>query len=434
MKTNYDVTIIGAGPAGLMAAITAAREGLKVLLVERKSGISRVQRSCCSSLIMEPDTHGESVTLADNKINFPKNGFSVPYKGPCVPLVLAIRFSPSGNKLMFTQKGQPLAVSINKESLLDGLVQEAEQAGVTILNNTLALKAENAGDSVVVLLRQPDRDFDVVSETAIVADGVNSRLVENLGLNKLRKFFAQFHVVTCYMENMSCEYPPSWMVFIGKGQTPSGMGQLYVLPKPREDGSVVHEVTYGCPVIGENRIKSDLEWFIHEGTFSPWFKQARCVKTLSAVLRFHTPLSEPVAGRILIAGDAASFIEVYMQGALMYGFRAAKAVAGYLKSGSGFDEYTSFWKSTYGYNQPGAIEAATQAFGLHVLADDEINYLFSLTDKEQHPGYVNEFSDRDNLMRAILAHMSDIKRDRPELAARIHNLSSMSVEELLQVT
>jgi len=30
--------------------------------------------------------------------------------------------------------------------------------------------------------------------------------------------------------------------------------------------------------------------------------------------------------------------------------------------------------------------------------------------------------------------MGDIQRDRPELAARIHNLSSMSVEELLQVT
>ena len=434
MKPKYDVAIIGAGPAGLMAAITAAREGLTVLLVERKADISRVHRSCCSSLIMEPGTHGESVTLEANTIRFHKTDFSVPYTGPCVPLVLAIRFSPGGNKLVFTQQGQPLAVSINKESLLDGLVQEAGQAGVTIFNNTLALNAENARDSVVVTLRQPDRDFEVAAETAIVADGVNSRLVENLGLNKLRKFFAQFHVVTCYMENMTCEYPPSWMVFVGKGHTPSGMGQLYVLPKPREDGSVVHEVTYGCPVIGENRIKPDLEWFMREGTFAPWFRQARCVKTLSAVLRFHTPLAEPVAGRILVAGDAASFIEVYMQGALMYGFRAAKAVAGYLKSGSGFDDYTRFWKSTYGYNQPGAIEAATQAFGLHVLSDDEIDYLFSLTDREQHPGFVNEFSDRENLMRAIHAHMSDIQRDRPELAARIQNLSSMSVEELLQVT
>jgi digeranylgeranylglycerophospholipid reductase len=434
MKTAYDVTIIGAGPAGLMAAITAARDGLNVLLVERKSGISRVQRSCCSSLIMEPDTHGETVTLADNRIHFPHTGFSVPYTGPSIPLELAIRFSPGGNKLVFTQKGQPLAVSISKENLLGGLVREAEQAGVTIFNNTLALKAENAEGRVRVALRQPGRDFEVVSETAIVADGVNSRMVENLGLNQQRKFFARFHVVTCYMENMSCEYPPSWMVFVGKGHTPSGMGQIYVLPKPRSDGSVVHEVTYGCPVIDESRIKGDLEWFMREGTFSPWFRQARCVRTLSAVLRFHTPLAEPVSGRILIAGDAASFIEVYMQGALMYGFRAAQAVAGFLKSGAGFDAYTRFWKDTYGYNQPGAIEAATQAFGLHVLTDDEIDYLFSLTDAEQHPGFVNEFSDRENLMRAICAHMREIQRDRPELAARIQNLGSMSVEELLQVT
>ncbi len=33
---KYDVIVIGAGPAGLMAARTAAEDGLKVLLIERK--------------------------------------------------------------------------------------------------------------------------------------------------------------------------------------------------------------------------------------------------------------------------------------------------------------------------------------------------------------------------------------------------------------
>jgi len=36
----------------------------------------------------------------------------------------------------------------------------------------------------------------------------------------------------------------------------------------------------------------------------------------------------------------------------------------------------------YGYNQPGSIEAATQAFGLHVLDDAEVDYLFSLTNRK----------------------------------------------------
>ena len=433
MKAEFDVTIIGAGPAGLSAAITAARAGLRVALIERKTRIPSVGRSCCSSLITEPDTHGEQVTLVDGNICFKAADLSVPYNGPFVPLVQAIRFSPGGNKLVFTQGGAPLAVSINKECLLEGLVREAQQLGVTILENALAEKAENKGDMVTVTLRQHNRSFEIHSETAIAADGVNSRIVEHLGLNKSRKFFAQFHVITHYMENVSCPYPPAWMVFVGKGHTPSGMGQLYMLPKPRENGTTVYEVTYGCPITDKSAIKKDLDWFISQGAFSKWFTQARCVKTLSAVLRFHTPLAEPVAGRIVIAGDAASFIEVYMQGAIMYGHKAAQSIINFLQHGTGFDDYISYWKKTYGYNQPGAIEAATQAFGLHVLDDAEVDYLFSLTDGEEHPGYVNEFSDRENIVKALLLHFNEIKRDRPALAAKLDNFSKLSVEELLQV-
>ena len=433
MQAEFDVTIIGAGPAGLSAAITAARGGLRLALIEQKTSISHVGRSCCSSLITEPDTHGEQVTLIDGNICFKTVDFSVPYNGHSVPLVQAIRFSPGGNKLVFTQGGAPLAVSINKECLLKGLLQEAQQLGVTILENTLAEKAANTGDMVTITVRQHNRSFEIHSRTAIAADGVNSRIVDQLGLNKDRKFFAQFHVVTYYMENVSCPYPPAWMVFVGRGHTPSGMGQLYMLPKPQENGCTVYEVTYGCPITDRSAIKNDLDWFVSQGRFSRWFKNARCIKTLSAVLRFHTPVTEPVAGRILIAGDAASFIEVYMQGAMMYGYKAAQSIINFLQHGTGFNDYTSFWKKTYGYNQPGSIEDATQAFGLHVLEDAEVDYLFSLTDREEHPGYVNEFSDRENIMKALLSHSDEIKRDRPALAAKLDNFDKRSVKELLQV-
>ena len=45
MKKEYDLTIAGAGPAGLMAAVTAAQEGLAVALIERKTEISSIKRS-----------------------------------------------------------------------------------------------------------------------------------------------------------------------------------------------------------------------------------------------------------------------------------------------------------------------------------------------------------------------------------------------------
>lgn len=433
MEAEFDVTVIGAGPAGLGAAITAAREGLRVALIERKSCITAVKRSCCSSLIIEPGTHGEDIALNDGQILFKNTGFSVPYNGPFIPLTRAIRFSPGGYKLVFTQGGAPLAVSINKECLLEGLLREAQQLGVTVLENTLAEKAHNTGSLVCVTVRQVSRRYEICSKTVIAADGVNSRIVDHLGLNKERKYFAQFHVVTYYMEGVSCPYPPAWMVFVGRGHTPSGMGQLYMLPKPLKNGAIVYEVTYGCPITEKSAIKTDLDWFICQGRFSPWFRQARCIKTLSAVLRFHTPLAEPVAGRIVVAGDAAGFIEVYMQGALMYGYKAAKALISFLRNGTRLEDYISFWRKTYGYNQPGSIEAATQAFGLHVLDDTEIDYLFSLTDGEEHPGFVNEFSDRENIMNALLLHINKIKRAQPALAAKLENFGTLSVQELLQV-
>jgi len=43
---EYDVIVVGGGPAGLMAARTAAEDGLKVLLIERKKEVTEVKRLC----------------------------------------------------------------------------------------------------------------------------------------------------------------------------------------------------------------------------------------------------------------------------------------------------------------------------------------------------------------------------------------------------
>src|SRR5512137_2331975 len=102
MKDRYDIVVIGAGPGGLMTALTLAREGQDVLLVDVKKEIPQVNRCCCTALITEPNTHGDSVSIQNNNIHFEKNNFTVRYTGQWVKLEKSIRLSPGGKKLTMT--------------------------------------------------------------------------------------------------------------------------------------------------------------------------------------------------------------------------------------------------------------------------------------------------------------------------------------------
>ncbi|HPV70223.1 MAG TPA: FAD-dependent oxidoreductase, partial [Bacilli bacterium] len=43
---NYDVIVIGAGPAGLAAAISAEKNGASVLLIEREAKLGGILKQC----------------------------------------------------------------------------------------------------------------------------------------------------------------------------------------------------------------------------------------------------------------------------------------------------------------------------------------------------------------------------------------------------
>lgn len=76
----YDVVVIGAGPAGLLAAKQGAEKGLKVIVIERKRDISKIRRACCSHFVMDDGYAGETLQVTEGKIVFPRNGFEVRYE------------------------------------------------------------------------------------------------------------------------------------------------------------------------------------------------------------------------------------------------------------------------------------------------------------------------------------------------------------------
>jgi flavin-dependent dehydrogenase len=51
MPKEYDLVVVGAGPAELMATKTAGENGLNVALIERKKHIPEINRSCSMMLV-----------------------------------------------------------------------------------------------------------------------------------------------------------------------------------------------------------------------------------------------------------------------------------------------------------------------------------------------------------------------------------------------
>jgi digeranylgeranylglycerophospholipid reductase len=421
MSVAYDVVIIGAGPGGLMAAKTARQEGLKILLVEQKKDIARVHRTCAEALVTRPHCDGETVTIEGEKIVFHSNDFSIPYRGPWIEMKRYLRISPSGYKITIEREETPVGMIFNKEVLLENLLAEVEKSGCEIQNETIGVRAVNTEEGVTTTLQKNGVQSEVTSKIAIAADGVNSRITQSLGLNKERMFFGTPKVISYILEGVKPAIPNAFIMFQGK--TYRG----FFMPKaPRKKGDpALHEISG----FSEEKINT----FMTEGKVSSWFKDARVVKKTSAVMNFYAPIREPLAGKIMIVGDAASFIEVYVQGAIMYGFRAAKAAAKELREGNGLGDYVKYWQDSYEYHIPEKREEAFRtALGITNLMDEEIDYLFALMEPHKIKSYYDEFDAPRNLIAAIKKQIPRMKKERPELAAKIESVFQSTIEEIFE--
>ena len=104
MAKKYDLIVVGAGPAGLLAAKAAGENGLEVALLERKTDPTKLTRACAQTLTaMNQHWLGTIVRYnsRDKRICFPSDGFSFEYDGPYENLYSLRVYAPSGHKIDF---------------------------------------------------------------------------------------------------------------------------------------------------------------------------------------------------------------------------------------------------------------------------------------------------------------------------------------------
>jgi len=172
---NFDVIVVGGGPAGLSAAISAAQAGMKTLVVERgdypgtKNVMGGILYTKATSMVV-PDFWKEA-----------------PLERPIIEQRIAML---SGDESIMAGYRDPDwgVEPFNAHSILrvkfDGwLAKQAEKAGVMILTETL-VEDLLYHDGNVVGIRTGRAEGDLGAKVVIIAEGVNNFLAVKAGLAK----------------------------------------------------------------------------------------------------------------------------------------------------------------------------------------------------------------------------------------------------------
>jgi len=387
---DYDVIVVGCGPAGLMAVAELQEKGITVLGIDKKPRLDENVRSASGFFIDSQEMNGEYIQLEHLKgkttIAYTKCGFSLEYSRPMEGIHHTHIIVNSGSHFQATSRKKPLYHIFNPTTWLSDRYKRAKKLGVPFMTNTVALRAKEINGGVEVSLRTKGKTTSKTCRKLIASDGLQSRITRNLGLNRDRLVFGKGPTIEYEMINVDCPLDRGDIYITGENNI-GQPGGVIAVPSPRGKNAYRFETMSALPGKTSYNI---MEFFTKKSPFAKWFKKAEIVEKSGAIVEMFTPLKTPYLGNILVVGDAAAFAECLYQGATMCGYMAAQAIESELKGKTGFKDYTKWWNSSFEWNKdPKRMADYSKRVLFHrFFTLDEIDFLFDLSKK--HPAFVDE--------------------------------------------
>lgn len=316
-----DVAVVGAGPAGCVAAEYAASAGAKVLVIDKKREIGSPVR-CAEGLgypsfkLLGLDTKSDFV---DNKVN------------------KAVMFSPSGKKLEIDVPYQEFSLYILDRSQFEkALAKRVKVAGGEILLDCAALGLIKKNGKSIGLKTSKGNIF---SKIIIGADGIEGRVGRACGLSKRLKLNEVFSTAQYTLMNMK-GVDDHFEIHFGSKYAPSGYAWMF----PKGNGVA----NFGLGVLASTK-KSPLRML--EKFKSDRAPRAHSIRFVSGCIPSTLPLSKTVKDNIMLVGDCARQTNAVSGGGIANGIIAGKIagkVAGKTivenKPISYLQEYDRLWR------------------------------------------------------------------------------------------
>lgn len=382
---DFDVVVIGAGPAGATAARVAAAAGARVCLLERAAELPRY-KTCGGGLIGLSRDHigaaGLDVTrLARAEVD-------------ALTLTLDGRYKVTRRR----RDGLPILVMVMRTDLDAALVDSARAAGVEVRLSTVVSGVRDDGEAgaVVEIRGGPDLRSAVV----VGADGTSSRAASYVGVHCDQvdvglegEFKAPADVAARWERRMLLDWGP----------VPGSYG--WVFPK----GDVL---TVG--VIGSRTDGPAMRAYYERFVAQLGLADLPRLHDSGHLTRVRAQGSPVRRGRVLVAGDAAGLLDPWTREGISFALRSGRLAGEAAAAAAGGD--------------PAALDAYPRrvdaVFGPEVTAGRALLELFTRRPEVMH-GLMSTVPGAFGLFTRIIDGRSTIARQlaRPGITRTVAALS-----------
>lgn len=167
-QNKTDVIVVGAGPAGISCAITIARQGKKVVLIER------------GSFAGSKNVFGGAIYTQPTKEIFPDFETSAPLERKNIEHKFAILGEEDSTVISYRNK-KAESYTVIRGKFDRWMAEQAKQAGVYLVEKTVVKELMTENSKVVGIKTELE---DYYADIVVLADGVNSLLAKQIGLRK----------------------------------------------------------------------------------------------------------------------------------------------------------------------------------------------------------------------------------------------------------